>query len=147
VTFVVKDSLISHGLFGPTMRATHPIAITRVKPRADFKTVITEGKMNLANGKSVVIFPQSTRMLRFKPEEFSTLGVKLAKAADVFIVPVALKTDFWGMGKYVKEMGPINRKRRIHMAFDKPMRVTGNGREEHQLIIKYIQRKLEEWDQ
>ena len=43
-------------------------------------------------------------------------------------------------------MGPINRDKTIHIAFEKPIKVTGNGREEHQAIIDYILLKLAEWD-
>jgi len=48
---------------------------------------------------SVLIFPQTTRDLRFDPNKFNTLGIKLAKRAKVPVIPVAVKTDAWGMGK------------------------------------------------
>lgn len=101
VTFVVKESLVTHPLFGPVMRSRDPITVGRKNPREDFQTVMTRGKELLAQGISLIIFPQSTRSAEFIPEVFNSLGVKLARAAGVQIMPVAVKTDFWGNGKDV----------------------------------------------
>jgi 1-acyl-sn-glycerol-3-phosphate acyltransferase len=103
------------------------------------------GMDKLRSGISVIIFPQSTRSLDFKPEEFNSLGVKLAKKAGVQVVPVAIRTDFWGNGKYIKELGPIDRHKPIHIKFGEPFSISGNGREEHQKIIDFIKSSLEEW--
>ena len=87
----------------------------------------------------------SCRSVEFKPEEFNTLGVKLAKKAGVAVVPVALKTDFWGNGKLIKEIGPLDHKKHIHIKFGEPMNITGNGKEENQRIIDFINASLQEW--
>lgn len=145
VTFVVKDTLNKHAIFGPTMRSRNPIVVTRTDPRADFKTVMSKGAENLKSGISIVIFPQSTRTVDFKPEEFSSLGVKLAKSNKVPIIPVAIKTDFWGNAKFLKAFGPIDRSKPIHIEFGKPIIVEGTGKSEHQLIIDFIMKRLSEW--
>ena len=100
----------------------------------------------LSKGISIVIFPQSTRSLAFKPEDFNSLGVKLAKKAGVKVVPIALKTDYWGNGKIIKELGPIDRKKHIHFRFGEPIEVTGTGKEENQKIIEFIKASLDEWE-
>lgn len=79
VTFVVKESLVKHPLFGDVMRSREPIVVGRTDARKDFATVMTQGSELLSRGISIIIFPQSTRSSVFKPEEFNTLGVKLAK--------------------------------------------------------------------
>ncbi|MCX6255727.1 MAG: lysophospholipid acyltransferase family protein [Bacteroidia bacterium] len=145
VTFVVKESLVKHPLFGDVMRSRNPIVVGRTDPRKDFEAVMDGGVDLLSKGISIIIFPQSTRSLEFKPEEFNSLGVKLAKKACVDVVPVALKTDFWGNGKFIKELGPLDRHKPIHIKFGEPFRVTGNGKEENQKIIDFIQSSLEEW--
>ncbi len=145
-TFVVKESLVSHPLFGDVMRSRNPIVVGRKDPRKDFETVMNGGMDLLSKGTSIIIFPQSTRSVEFKPEEFNSLGVKLARKAGVDIVPVALKTDFWGNGELIKELGPIDRHKPIHIRFGDPFRVTGNGKEENQRIIDFIQAALKEWD-
>lgn len=145
LTFVVKESLVKHPLFGDVMRSRNPVVVGRKDPRKDLEAVMNGGAELLNNGISIVIFPQSTRSVEFKPEEFNSLGVKLAKKANVDIVPIALKTDFWGNGTLVKELGPIDRHKHIHIKFGEPMRVAGNGKEENQKIIEFIQSSLKEW--
>jgi 1-acyl-sn-glycerol-3-phosphate acyltransferase len=144
-TFVVKDSLVRHPLFRDVMLSRNPVVVGRTDPRKDFETVMTKGAELLAKGVSVIIFPQSTRSLQFKPEEFNSLGVKLAKKAGVKVVPFALKTDFWGNGKLIKELGPLDAGKPIHFKFGEPFMVEGNGKIENQRIIDFIQSTLKEW--
>lgn len=145
VTFVVKDSLVKHSLFGPVMRSREPVVVGRNNPREDFQTVMNKGKELLAKGTSIIIFPQSTRTANFNPEEFNTLGIKLAKAAGVEVIPVAIKTDFWQNGTVIKDMGPVARNKPIHMVFDEPFSIKGNGKEEHKNVIDFIQTNLANW--
>jgi len=145
LTFVVKESLVKHPLFGDVMRSRNPIVVGRSDPRKDFEVVMNGGVELLSKGVSIVIFPQSTRSLEFKPGEFNSLGVKLAKKAGVEVVPVALKTDFWGNGKLIKEVGPLDHHKPIHIKFGEPFHITGNGKEENLKIIDFIKASLEEW--
>ena len=145
ITFVVKESLTKGQLFGPIMRSRKPVAVGRVNPRKDFETVLVEGTKILKGGISMVIFPQATRILEFEPETFNTLGIKLAKRAGVKVVPAALKTDFWGNGKRLKDFGPIDTSKGIHFAFGEPITIEGNGKEQHRLCIEFIQSHLDQW--
>jgi 1-acyl-sn-glycerol-3-phosphate acyltransferase len=147
LTFVVKESLVKHPLFGDVMRSRNPIIVGRTDPRKDLEAVMNGGVERLNNGISIVIFPQSTRSVVFKPEEFNSLGVKLAKKAGVDVVPIALKTDFWGNGKLIKEVGPLDHTKHIHIKFGEPIKITGNGKEENQKIIDFIKSSLEEWNE
>ena len=147
VTFVVKESLVNHPLFGHVMRSRDPIVVGRTDPRKDFETVLTKGMELLSKGTSIIIFPQSTRSIEFKPEEFNSLGVKLAKKAGVNVVPIALKTDFWGQGKLIKELGPLDSKKIIRFKFGEPFPVTSPGKAENQRIIDFIQDSLKDWAQ
>jgi 1-acyl-sn-glycerol-3-phosphate acyltransferase len=145
VTFVVKDSLVRHPLFGPVMRSRKPIIVGRAEPRRDFEIVMTSGTDLLSKGTSIVVFPQSTRSDVFRPEEFNSIGVKLAKKAGVKVVPVAIKTDFWGNGKIIKEIGPLNHLKPIMIKFGEPFSVSGNGKEENQKIVEFITGCLRQW--
>lgn len=145
LTFVVKESLVKHPLFGDVMRSRNPIIVGRTDPRNDLEAVMNGGAELLKNGISIVIFPQHTRSVEFRPEEFNSLGVKLAKKAGVEIVPIALKTDFWGNGKLIREIGPLDHNKPIHIKFGEPIQVAGNGKEENQRIIDFIKSSLEEW--
>lgn len=144
-TFIVKRGLLTMPVFGPVMRSRDPVVVGRVNPREDLKTVLEEGVKKLRAGRSIVVFPQSTRSVVFDPEEFNSIGIKLASRAGVPVVPVALKTDAWGIGKHVKEFGPVDTGKKVHFAFGEPMTVTRRGAEEHQTVIRFIQERLEEW--
>jgi 1-acyl-sn-glycerol-3-phosphate acyltransferase len=146
VTFVVKESLVRHPLFGNVMRSRNPIVVGRTDPRKDLEAVMNGGMELLSTGISLIIFPQKTRSREFIPEEFNSLGVKLAKKAGVKVVPVALKTDFWGNGKIIKELGPIDRHKPIYFKFGEPFVVTGCGKDDNQRIIDFIQSSLKEWE-
>lgn len=145
VTYVVKESLMNHAIFGPVMRSRDPIAVSRINPREDFQKVMTKGKELLAKGISVIVFPQTTRTREFWEEDFNSMGVKLAKAAGVKAVPVAIKTDFWGNGRILKDLGVVNRQEPVWMEFGEPLSIGGNGKEEHGQIVKFITSCLRQW--
>jgi len=144
-TFVVKQSLMDLPRFGTIMKASKAIAVGRKSPIEDFKTVMKEGIELIKSGTSIIIFPQSTRGVKFTPEEFNSIGVKLAKNAGVPIIPVAVKSDFWGNGRILKDIGPIYREKEIYFEFGEAINVEGNGKETHQRIINFIVTKLKEW--
>jgi len=145
VTFVVKESLVRHPLFGDVMRSRDPIVVGRTDPRKDLEAVLNGGMELLSKGISIIIFPQSTRTVVFRPEDFNSLGVKLAKKAGVKVVPFALKTDFWGQGKILRGFGRLDSRKHIYFRFGKPFEVKGSGKEENQSIIDFIRASLDEW--
>ena len=145
-TFVVKQSLVDYPVFKHIMRSRDPITVGRSNPRDDFKAVMDGGVERLRAGRSIIIFPQTTRTPVFDHESFNTIGMKLARKANVPVVPIALKTDAWGNGKFLKDYGKISPEKRVYFAFGKPMTVSDRGTEEHAAIIEFISRKLKEWE-
>lgn len=146
ITFVVKSNLVDMPLFGHILRSREPIVVGRINPKEDLINVLKEGQKILEKGKSLVIFPQSTRYLRFDADKFNTLGIKLAQRAGVNILPAAIKTDFWGNSKYfIKDLGPLHRHKPIYMTFGEPMAIKGNGKEEHRQIVNFIETNLSKW--
>jgi len=144
-TFIVKESLTRFPVFGPVMRSRDPITVGREDARADLKAVLDGGQERLEGGTSIIVFPQTTRSTTFDPVQFNTIGVKLARRAGVPVIPIALKTDAWGKGRWVKDFGPIRPERTVHICFGQSVGITGSGREEHDKIVRFIQGKLEEW--
>lgn len=145
ITFVVKKSLVEYPVFKHVMRSRDPIVVGRANPREDLKAVLEGGAERLNDGISIIIFPQTTRMLDFDPKAFNSMGVRLAKRAGVPIIPVALKTDAWGQGRILKDFGKIDPSKKVHFAFGEPLRIEGRGEEEHRKIVEFIQARLEEW--
>ena len=144
-TFVIKPSLMDYPVFGPVMRSRNPIVVSRDNPRQDLVTVLEEGSKRLAEGVSVILFPQTTRTTEFDPESFNSLGVKLAARAGVPVIPIALKTDMWENGRKLRDFGPIRPERTVHFAFGAPMAVEGNGKTTHQAVVQFIDERLKRW--
>ncbi len=144
-TFVVKQSLVEYPVFKHVMRSRNPITVGRSNPRDDLRAVLDGGTERLKAGISIIIFPQTTRTPIFIKEQFNTIGIKLAKRAEVPVVPVALKTDAWGNGRLLKDFGRIDPAKTVHFAFGKPLLIRDRGNEEHEQIIDFIRGKLEDW--
>lgn len=145
LTYVVKRSLVEYPFFKHVMRSRNPVVVDRVNPRDDLKAVMEQGAARLASGYSIVIFPQHTRSIVFNPEQFNTIGVKLAARAGAPVVPVALQTSAWSPGRHLKDYGPLIPSRPIRFACGSPFAVTGKGNAEHQQVVRFIQEHLTAW--
>jgi len=145
VTFVVKEGLLRYPVLGSIIRAVHPIAVARQNPREDLKLVLNQGQALISQGCSIIIFPQATRSTVFDTASFNSLGVKLARKAGVAVVPVALKTDFQGNGRIIKDMGPVDPSKEIYIKFGEPITVEGSGQVTHQQIVTFITENLTAW--
>jgi len=145
VVFVTKKELTTMPLFGPINNARFPIVVGRSNARDDLMLVMNQGAERIKDGRSIILFPQKTRSIIFNPSEFNTLGSKLAKRNNVPIVPFALLTDAWPNGKLIKDLGKLDTSQKVHIAFGKPMEVTGNGSEQHQEVIEFVTTHLKKW--
>ena len=144
-SFVVKKELVESFYFGPIMRGTLPIVVGRHNPMDDLRVILGEGVNKLKSGRSVIVFPQHTRSVQFKPNEFNSVGIKLAKKAGTMVIPMAVKTDFWGNGKVVKDFGKVNRNYDVYIEFGEPLAVDNNGKETHLKIVDFIKSRLAKW--
>ena len=145
VTYIVKKSLLTYPGLGPVLRSRNPIALTRTNPREDLANVLENGSKILTSGRSIIIFPQGTRYNQVNAEDFSTLGVKLAKKANVPIIPFALKTDAWGANRLTKNFGKISPQLPIRVRFSQALEITGNGKEEHAQCMDFITKSFQEF--
>ena len=145
VTFVVKEALINYPIFKHVMRSRDPIAVTQSDVRKDFKAMLTGGLERLKKGVSLVVFPQGERTLDYDPERFNSIGVKLASRSGVPILPVAIETAAWGLGRIISDMGKIDRTKKVHFAFGAPIGVEGRGEDEQKAITDFIGEKLRGW--
>ena len=60
------------------------------------------------------------------------------------VVPIALKTDAWGEGSLIKDVGPIDPKLPVHVRFGAPVEIR-DGREEHTAIVDFIKNSFDAW--
>ena len=146
VTFVVKQSLIDYPVFKHIMRARNPIAVTQTDPRQDLKRMLLDGTARIESGVSVVVFPEGRRSPVFAEDRFNTIGVKLAHRAGVPIIPLALYTNAWALGRgRFNDFGRIDSSQKVRFAFGAPLRVEGRGVAENRAVIDYIIDRLEQW--
>jgi 1-acyl-sn-glycerol-3-phosphate acyltransferase len=145
VTFIIKDELRRYPIIGWVMKALDFISVHRENPREDLRIVLNQGRERIQQGCSVVIFPQATRSTVFDVKNFNTLGVKLARKAGVPVVPIALKTDFHGSGRWLKDIGPIHPERPIIIKFGYPIPVVGSGQDAHHSVVDFIAQNLRSW--
>lgn len=146
VSMVVKTSLLRYPMFGPVLARTQPISLRRENPREDLEIVLREGARLLAAGRSLCLFPQSTRSAMFSPRDFNSLGAKIASRAGVPIVPVALQTDFQQIGRLVKDIGHLDRSKPVRIEFGSPVEAAGNGRDAHNRVLAFILERLRAWN-
>ena len=71
--------------------------------------------------------------------------VKLARRAAVPVVPLALVTDAWANGEFLKDFGKIDPTKTVRFSFGAPIAVNGGGGDQNQQIIHYIASKLDGW--
>lgn len=145
VTFVVKKQLVTSPIFGPVMRSRDPIVVGRKNAREDLEAVLGNGRRLLEKGVSVIVFPQSTRSPQFSRDGFNSLGIKLASHAGAKVLPVAVKTDFWGEKGLFRGFGPVRPERTIHIEFGNPIKITGRGKEEHNAVLDFIESRQQKW--
>jgi len=145
LTIILKESLLRYPVFGHIATAIRPVTVTRRNAREDLKSALKGCCAALERGDDVLIFPQSTRSTRVIPADFNSLGAKIAQRAGVPMVPLAVKTDFHGIGRLFRDLGAIDRHRPVQFRFGAPICITGNGREEHQRVVDFIVSAVREW--
>lgn len=142
--YVLKKELISYPIFGKILSVLQPIAITRKNPRLDYEIILKEAEKLFEQNISIIIFPQGTRHNIVSAEQFSSIGIKIAKHYNVPVIPVALVTDAMGQGKIIKDFGKFDVTKEVHFAIDKPFYVI-NQKEALALVVNFITKKLREW--
>lgn len=93
---VLKKELMSVPILGKALKRIEPIVIDRSKATSSYKALIKQGRERIQEGRSVLIFPQGTRVQPGDYRAFSKGGAALAIKANVPAVPLAHNTGaFW----------------------------------------------------
>jgi len=143
---VLKKSLLDYPIAGRAFSSKPVIGLGRTNPREDLMTVLTEGEAILKSGTSLLIFPQGTRRSVFRAAQFNSIGVKLAERAGVPVVPVALRCDFLGVGRYTKDLGPVDVQAPIRFACGPVLKVGElPAKALHVACIGFIEQKIRDW--
>ena len=95
-TWVLKQELMWIPIFGWALAAAQPIAIDRKSGRKAASQVIQQGRERLEQGRTVVIFPEGTRVAPGSRKKYGIGGALLAEKTGYPVLPVAHNAgEFW----------------------------------------------------
>ena len=107
--WVLKRELMWVPFFGWALRPLRAIAINRGAGGAAVRQVIEQGKLRLAAGINVAIFPEGTRMPAGTTRRYGMSGTLLAQEAGCKIVPVAHNAGYhWPRGGFSIRPGEVS---------------------------------------
>ncbi len=145
VSFVIKSSLLRIPFLGSILKQMKAIPLGRKNPMKDFATLFDLSKQRAKEGRSVIIFPEGKRYNIFNSDNFGGIGIKMAQKTHTICIPVAIKTDAWGVGKWIRDFGKIDPKKMVHIAFG-PQLLEGTSKEKLDLCTDFIANKLADWN-
>lgn len=94
--WVLKQELLQIPLFGWALRAFQPIAIDRNAGRQALHRLLAQGLRHLEAGRSILVFPEGTRVAVGMPAQFNIGGALLAERSGAPVVPIAHNAGvFW----------------------------------------------------
>jgi 1-acyl-sn-glycerol-3-phosphate acyltransferase len=103
-SWVLKKELLNIPVFGWCLRLAKSIPIDRSAGRRAVLKVVEDGSARLAEGRSVIIFPEGTRTAPGQRKKYGIGGGVLAERTGTPIVPIAHNAGiFWrrrGVKKY-----------------------------------------------
>lgn len=89
LAWVLKKELLKIPFFGWGLWATRPISIDRSDRKNALDQVVEQGIQKIKEGRHVLIFPEGTRSPYGQVGRYKKGAAKLARAANVPIVPIA----------------------------------------------------------
>ena len=118
--WVAKRELLWIPFFGWLLALSSPIALDRSKGKESMRQVLEKGKKKLADGFSVVMFPEGTRIPFGQRGKYKLGGAMLAEQSGAMVLPVAHNAGkYWGKNSIRKHPGTII------MSIGKPVVTTG----------------------
>ena len=84
VRFMAKDGIFQHPVAGPLMRGMKHIPVDRDAGSAAFRDAVAV----LKSGELVGVFPEATMSRSFEIKEIKNGAVRMARAADVPLIPM-----------------------------------------------------------
>ncbi|MBC7983284.1 MAG: 1-acyl-sn-glycerol-3-phosphate acyltransferase [Candidatus Obscuribacterales bacterium] len=106
--WVLKRELMWIPLVGWAVYFLKPIAIDRGAGTAAVNQVVARGKLRLAQGLWILIFPEGTRVAAGESKKYGVSGALLASRAGCKVIPVAHNAGtFWPRRGWIKKPGVI----------------------------------------
>jgi 1-acyl-sn-glycerol-3-phosphate acyltransferase len=109
LAYVFKKELLRVPFFGWAMGRLDMIHIDRKQKARAFAKVVQQGRRLMAEGVWVIMFPEGTRIERGEVGEYKTGGTRLAIAAGVPVIPIAVTSArCWPRKAFVKRPGTVD---------------------------------------
>ena len=109
VAIIAKQELLTIPVFSWFLRKSPMILIDRESGSKAVRKMIDESQAVLAQGRSVLIFPEGTRKSASEPVEFKRGVELLYTRLNRVVLPVALNSGlFWGPDRAYKRAGTIS---------------------------------------
>jgi 1-acyl-sn-glycerol-3-phosphate acyltransferase len=106
--WVVKRELLWIPFFGWGLAMLSPIAIDRKEGPRALRRMIAQARVRLAQGFSIVIFPEGTRSAPGKRGTYHAGGAWLAMHTGAAVLPVAHNAgDYWPRNSFLKYPGLV----------------------------------------
>ncbi|MGB5834509.1 MAG: lysophospholipid acyltransferase family protein [Thiohalocapsa sp.] len=94
--WVLKQELMRVPFFGWALHLFDPIAIDRKAGRTAMRKLLQEGQQHLHEGRSILVFPEGTRVAVGDRAPFNIGGALLAAKSGAPVVPIAHNAGvFW----------------------------------------------------
>lgn len=106
---VLKRELLFIPVVGWAMARVGNIAVERGEGAKALRSLVRQAKQTLAEGRSILIFPEGTRVAIGAEKPYQVGTAALYRQLGVPVVPVALNSGvFWGRRKFIKWPGIID---------------------------------------
>ncbi len=107
-SYVLKRELLKVPIFGWAIAKGGMVPVDRAGGAKALKHMVAEARSRLNEGRSIVIFPQGTRVAPNSRQPYLPGVAALYQALGVPVVPVGLNSGlFWGRRSFVKKPGCI----------------------------------------
>jgi 1-acyl-sn-glycerol-3-phosphate acyltransferase len=108
IAIVLKRELLFIPVVGWAMARAGNIAVARGDGAAALRGMVRQGKAAIAEGRSIVIFPEGTRVAPGDRKPYQIGTAALYRQLGVPVVPMALNSGlFWPRRKWIKRPGTI----------------------------------------
>ncbi len=133
LAYVFKKELLYVPFFGWAMGRLDMIHIDRGQRARAFSKVVAQGKLLLARGIWIIMFPEGTRIARGKKGVYKSGGTRLAIETGAPVIPIAVSSaKCWPRKAFVKTPGIVD------VSIGKP--ISSHGRQPDELM-----REVEAW--
>jgi 1-acyl-sn-glycerol-3-phosphate acyltransferase len=108
IVYVFKKEILYIPFFGWGMALLRMIPIDRSKGKRAFAFVVRAGKRRIADGQSIIMFPEGTRIAVGEKGQYKSGGSRLAIETGASVVPIAHNSgECWPKNSFIKRPGLI----------------------------------------